>query len=44
VRETRNACRVLMGNTEGKRPFGRAGRRWDNIRIYFKDVEWQDVE
>jgi len=44
VGETRNAYSVLMENTERKRPFGRSGRRWDNIKKGFKDVERQGVE
>jgi hypothetical protein len=32
--EKRNACRLLVGNPEKKRPLGRPRRRWvDNIRI-----------
>jgi hypothetical protein len=32
--EKRNACRILVGNPEGKRPPGRPGRRWvDNIEM-----------
>jgi hypothetical protein len=32
--ETRNAYRILLGKTEGKRPLGRPRRRWvDNIKI-----------
>jgi hypothetical protein len=27
----RNACRVLVGNSEGKRALGRPGRRWLDI-------------
>ena len=31
--------RVLVGNPEGKRPFGRPGRRWeDNIKRNFQEV------
>jgi hypothetical protein len=30
--EKRNACRLLVGKPEGKRPLGRPRRRWvDNI-------------
>jgi hypothetical protein len=33
--EMRNACRLLVGKPEGKRPLGRPRRRWvDNIRMY----------
>jgi hypothetical protein len=34
MREKRNACRILMGKPEGKRPLGRPRSRWvDNIKI-----------
>jgi hypothetical protein len=30
----RNACRILVGKPEGKRPLGRPIRRWvDNIKM-----------
>jgi hypothetical protein len=32
--ETRNACRILVGKPEGKRPLGRLRCRWvDNIKM-----------
>jgi hypothetical protein len=32
--EKRNACRILVGKPEGKRPLGRPRHRWeDNIKI-----------
>jgi hypothetical protein len=32
--EKRNACRILVGNPEGKRPLGRPRHRWlDNIKM-----------
>jgi hypothetical protein len=32
--EKRNACRLLVGKPEGKRPLGRPRRMWvDNIRM-----------
>jgi hypothetical protein len=39
----RNACRILVGKQEGKRPLGRPRRRWlDNIKMYpsWDDVDW----
>jgi hypothetical protein len=34
-----------VGNPEGKRPLGRRRRRWvDNIRMYFREVGWDDVD
>jgi hypothetical protein len=30
--EKKNACRILAGNPEGKRPLGRPRRKWvDNV-------------
>ena len=34
IEQSRNAHRVLVGKSEGKRPLGRTRRRWeDNIKI-----------
>jgi hypothetical protein len=42
--EKRNAYRVLVGKTEGKRPLGRPRRRWvDNIRMDLGEVGWSEV-
>jgi hypothetical protein len=36
-----NACRILVGKPEGKRPLGRPRRRWlDNIKIDLRDIGW----
>jgi hypothetical protein len=33
------AYRILVGRPEGRRPFGRPSRRWeDNIKIEFQEV------
>jgi hypothetical protein len=41
--ENRNACRLLVGMPEGKRPPGRLIRRWvDNIRMDLLEVGWGD--
>jgi hypothetical protein len=43
--EKRNACRLLAGKPEGKRPLGRPRRRWvDNIRMCLGEVGWSDVD
>jgi hypothetical protein len=35
----------LIGKYEGKRPLGRLRRKWeDNIRMYLREIEWEDVE
>jgi hypothetical protein len=37
--EKRNACRILVGKPEGKRPVGRLRCRWvDNIKIDLKEI------
>jgi hypothetical protein len=43
--EKRNAYRLLVGKTEGKRPLGGRRRRWvDNIRMDLREVGWGDVD
>jgi hypothetical protein len=43
--EKRNAYRLLVGKTEGKRPLGRPRRRRvDNIRTDLREVGWGDVD
>jgi hypothetical protein len=43
--EKRNAYRLLVGKTEGKRPLGTPRRRWvDNIRMDLGEVEWGNVD
>jgi hypothetical protein len=35
----------LVGKLEGKRPFGRPRRRWeDNIRMDLKEIGWEGVD
>jgi hypothetical protein len=41
----RNACRILVGNPEGKRPLGRLRRRWvDNIRMDLGEIGWDGMD
>jgi len=43
--EKRNACRVLVGKLERKRPFAISRSRWeDNIKIGIQEVGWEDVD
>jgi hypothetical protein len=39
--EDRNACRILVGKPEGKRPLGRPGRSWVyNIKMDHREIGW----
>jgi hypothetical protein len=39
--EKKNAYRILVGKPEGKRPLGRARRRWvDNIKKDLRETGW----
>jgi hypothetical protein len=43
--EKRNACRILAGKPEGKRPLGRPRRRWvDNIKMDLVEIRWDGVD
>jgi hypothetical protein len=43
--EKRNACRLLVGKPEGKRPLGRQRCRWvDNIKMYVEEIIWLGVD
>jgi hypothetical protein len=39
IGEKRNACRILVGKSEGKIPLGRPRRRWvDNIKMDLREI------
>jgi hypothetical protein len=41
MEEERKVYKVLVGNHEGKRPFGRQRRRWeDEIRMDVRGIGW----
>jgi hypothetical protein len=43
--EKRNAYRLFVGKSEGKRSLGRPRRRWvDNIRMDLGEGGWGDVD
>jgi hypothetical protein len=43
--EKRNAYRILVGKSEGKRPLGRPRRRWvDNIKMDLREIGWDDAD
>jgi hypothetical protein len=43
--EKRNACRILVGRPEGKRPLGRPRHRWvNNIKIDLRrEIGWDGM-
>jgi hypothetical protein len=43
--EKRNACRILVGKPEGRRPLGKPRRRCvDNIKIDLREIGWDGVD
>jgi hypothetical protein len=43
--ERRNACMLLVGKPDGRRPLGRPKRRWvDKIKMDLGKVGWHDVD
>jgi hypothetical protein len=43
--EKRNACRILVGKSEGKRLLGRPKRRWVvNIKIDCREIGWGGMD
>jgi hypothetical protein len=45
IGEERNACRVLVGKPEGKKPLVRSRRRWeDNIMMDLGEIGWDGMD
>jgi hypothetical protein len=43
--QTKNACRILVGMPEGKRPLGRpTRRRVDNIKMDLREIVWDGMD
>jgi hypothetical protein len=43
--EKRNAYRILVGKSEGKRPLGRPIHRWkDNIKTDLREIGWGGID
>jgi hypothetical protein len=43
--EMRHAYNILVEEPEGKKTFGRPGRRWeDNIRMDLREMGWEGVD
>jgi hypothetical protein len=41
----RNACRILLGKPEEKRPLGRPRCRWvDNIKMDLREMGWDGLD
>jgi hypothetical protein len=41
----RSAYRILVGQSEGKRPLGQLRRRWeDNIKMDLKAIGWEGAD
>jgi hypothetical protein len=41
IKGKRNACTILVGKPEGKRPLRRPIRRWvDNIKVELTEIGW----
>jgi hypothetical protein len=45
MEEMRNAYKILVGKPCGKRPLGRARRKWgDNIGMNVGEIGWDDMD
>jgi hypothetical protein len=45
IGEKRNAYRILVGKSEGRRPLGRPRSRWvDNIRMDLGEIGWDGMD
>jgi hypothetical protein len=45
MEERRNAYKILVGKSEGKRQLGRPKRRWEyNIRMDLREIRWERVD
>jgi hypothetical protein len=43
--EMRNAHKILVGKPEGKKPFERPKRRWeDNIKMDLREIGWRNAD
>jgi hypothetical protein len=41
--EKKNACRIMVGQPEGKKPLGRPRRRWvDSTKMDLREIGWVD--
>jgi hypothetical protein len=41
----KNACKILVGKSEGKRPLGRTRRRWEDIiKMVLREIGWGGMD
>jgi hypothetical protein len=41
----KNACRILVGKPDAKRPLGRPRHSWEgNIKMIFREIRWDGVD
>jgi hypothetical protein len=40
----RNSYNILVGTSEGMRPLGIPRRRWEDIRMDLREVQWEVVD
>jgi hypothetical protein len=44
MREMGKTFNILVGKHKGKRLLGRPRRRWEDIRIDFREIGWENVD
>jgi hypothetical protein len=45
IEKKKNAYRILVGKSDGKRPLGRPRLRWvNNIKMVLKEIEWDGMD
>jgi len=44
MEERRGAYGVLLCNPDGKSPLEKPKLKWVNIKMYLKEIVWEDVE
>jgi hypothetical protein len=42
--EKRNAYKILVGMSEGRRPLGRPRRRWVDIKMAHREIGWRCMD
>jgi hypothetical protein len=43
-RQINNAYKTLAGNHEGKKPHARRRRRWEGIKMDFREIRWEGID